>query len=49
MSIKLFVLKLAAKKGRRQAVRHVQNLGHIKGQKFMVPRENVKPVMTYSV
>lgn len=47
MSIKLFLLKLAAKKGRRQAVRYVQNLGHVKGQKFMVPRENAKPVMTY--
>lgn len=47
MSIKLFVLKLAAKKGRRQAVRHVQNLGHVKGQNFIVPRENAKPIMTY--
>lgn len=47
MSIKLFVLKLAAKKGRKQAVRRVQNLGHVKGQNFMVPRENAKPVMTY--
>lgn len=47
MSIKLFLLKLAAKKGRRQAVRYVQSLGHVKGQKFMVPRENAKPVMTY--
>ena len=47
MSIKLFLLKLAAKKGRRQAVRYVQHRGHVKGQKFMVPRENAKPVMTY--
>lgn len=47
MSIKLFLLKLAAKKGRRQAVRRVQSLGHVKGQEFMVPRENAKPVMTY--
>ena len=47
MSIKLFLLKLAAKKGRRQVVRHVQSLGHVRGQKFMVPRENAKPVMTY--
>lgn len=47
MSIKLFLLKLAAKKGRRQAVRRVQSLGHVKGQKFLVPRENAKPVMTY--
>lgn len=47
MSIKLFLLKLAAKKGRRQAVRRVQRLGHVKGQEFLVPRENAKPVMTY--
>lgn len=47
MSIKLFLLKLAAKKGRRQAVRRVQSLGHVKGQQFLVPRENAKPVMTY--
>ena len=47
MSIKLFLLKLAAKKRRRQAVRRVQSLGHVKGQEFMVPRENAKPVMTY--
>ena len=47
MGMKLFLLKLAAKKGRRQAVRYVQSLGHIKGQKFLVPRENAKPVMTY--
>ena len=47
MSIKLSILKLAAKKGRRQAVKYIQNLGHIKGQKFMVPRGNAKPVMTY--
>lgn len=31
MSIKLFLLKLAAKKGRKQAVRRIQSLGHIKG------------------
>ena len=47
MSIKLLLLKLAAKKGRRQAVRRVQSLGHVKCQEFMVPRENAKPVMTY--
>ena len=47
MSVKLFLLKLVAKKGRKQAVRRVHNLGGIKGQKFMVPRENAKPIMTY--
>lgn len=47
MSIKLFLTKLAAKRGRRRAIRYAQKLGHVKGQKFMVPRENVKPVMTY--
>lgn len=47
MSVKLFLLKLAAKKGRRQAVRHVRRLGNITGQLFMVPREQEKPVMTY--
>lgn len=47
MSIKLFLLKYGAKKGCRQAVRRVQSLGYVKGQKFMVSRENAKPVMTY--
>lgn len=31
MGIKLFLLKLSAKKGRRQAVRYVQNLGNVSG------------------
>ncbi len=42
MSIKLFLLKPTAKKERRQTVRYVQNLGHVKDQKILVFREIAK-------
>ena len=42
MSIKLFLLKPTAKKERRQTVRYVQNLSHVKDQKILVSREKEK-------
>lgn len=47
MNIKLFLMKTAARKGRRNIVRHVKKLGHIRGKEFMVPRDHEAPVMTY--
>ena len=38
MSIKRFLLKPTAKKERRQTVRYVRNLGHVKDQKILVFR-----------
>lgn len=42
MSIKRFLLKPTAKKERRQTVRYVRNLGHVKDQKVLVFREKEK-------
>lgn len=42
MSIKRFLLKPAVKKERRQTVRYVRNLSHVKDQKILVSREKEK-------
>ncbi len=47
MSIKLFFMKLAAKKGRRGCVRYAKSVGAPTGEHFMVPREGKKPVEVY--
>lgn len=42
MSIKRFLLNPAVKKERRQTVRYVRNLSHVKDQKILVSREKEK-------
>jgi hypothetical protein len=46
MNIKLFFMKLMVKRGRRKLLKRLSAFS-IKGKKFMVPRTDAAPVMTY--
>ena len=46
MNIKLQFMKLMAKRGRRKLLKRLATFS-IKGEKFMVPRTDAAPVMTY--